>query len=121
MRVCERFVRAVVLVTLCCVVAGTVRGQAPTVTVSPLSLSFGVPGGTTGVASSSQPISVTVSGPGTATISITPTQGSSGDFSETDNCSGAISAPGCVINVTFTPSTVGLKSASWTITPSPGT
>lgn len=119
MRVCKTFVRTLALAGLCCVAVGTVRGQAPTVTVSPSDLSFGVPGTMLNVASSSQPISVTVAGSGTAMVSIT--KSGSGDFTETDNCSGAISAPGCVINVTFKPSATGLESASWTITPTPGT
>lgn len=112
MRDCKMFVRALLLVTgLCVFTVGS--AQAQTVTVSPSSLSFGVPGTVTGVSSASQPISVTVTGSGSVTVSISPA-GGSGDFAETDNCSGSVSAPGCVINVTFTPTPAGQANASAT-------
>lgn len=116
MRVCERFVRALVLTAgMCCLAAGFASGQT---TVSPSSLSFGVPGTAPGpgIVSSSQPISITVAAGATPSISLSKI--GSGDFTETDNCNigtGTVSAPGCVINVTFMPLTTGLKSATWTI------
>jgi hypothetical protein len=97
----------------------TGTGAVPTVTLSPTSLSFGNQNLNT--ASSPMPVTVTNSGPGLLTISSIAISGTNaGDFAETDNCpispaTLAVSAS-CTVNVTFTPTAAGARSASISIT-----
>ena len=71
-----------------------------------------------GVGMTSGPQLVTLSNPGTATLSniiIT----TSGDFAEYDNCGISLAAGmSCAINVTFTPTTTGIETATLTISDS---
>jgi hypothetical protein len=86
--------------------------SGPTAGVSPGSLSFGsVAAGTT---SASQPITLTNSG--TSALSI-GSIAASGDFSETNNCSGSLAASSsCTINVTFSPRVAGAVTGALTFT-----
>jgi uncharacterized repeat protein (TIGR01451 family) len=106
MRVCERFVRALVLTAgMCSLAAGFANGQAaaPTVAVSPSSLIFAVPG-TVPAASASQEITVSIAG-GSLPVALSIGGTNPGSFTETDTCSSqtTVAPPGCVIDVTYTP------------------
>lgn len=82
-----------------------------TLAANPSSLSFGTQ--TMGVASSAQ--AITVTGINGAMISGIAT---SGDFSQTNNCTAALSGTSCTINAVFTPSVEGSESGSLSITSS---
>jgi hypothetical protein len=86
--------------------------------VWPLSLTFG--NQTIGVASTPQSTVLSNSGAATLTItSITFTGANSADFSEQDNCGTSLAAGlTCTINVTFTPTAPGSRSAALNITDS---
>jgi hypothetical protein len=119
MVICEMKVRLITLVaTVSCLASLTAaasRAQNVTVTPNnPPSLTFGVP--SVGSTSIPQPITISVTGSGTASVnSITPGGANAGDFTQTNNCSTPITAPGaCTINVTFKPSGTGLESATLT-------
>lgn len=88
---------------------------APTVTLSPTSLTF--PSQAVGTTSTTKEI--TVSNSGTATLdisSITVTGTNPGDFTETNTCVSALaSTENCTISVTFTPAATGSRSASVSI------
>jgi hypothetical protein len=75
--------------------------------VSPTSLTFGSQA--VGTTSAAQQVTVTVTGLGAVTISGVQT---SGDFSETNNCSSALP---CQILVTFTPTVTGNRTGILTI------
>jgi hypothetical protein len=87
------------------------------VTINPTSLTFGSQ--VVGTSSTSQPVTLTNSGTSAVTgISIS----ASGDFSETDNCGTTLAAnSSCTINVTFTPTAVGTRTGTLTVTDSAGT
>jgi len=98
----------------------SVKGGA-NVTLSPASLSFG--NQNVGTTSSSQPLTL-ANNQSTAltgvSVSITGTNAS--DFAETDNCGTSVAAnSNCTINVTFTPTASGARSATLTVTDSAGT
>jgi hypothetical protein len=86
------------------------------VTFSPTSLSF--PGTVVGTASS--PLSVTLTNTGTATLnikSIAITQPNATDFTQTNNCGSSLaSGANCTINVSFTPTAIGSRSANLSVT-----
>ena len=91
-------------------------GTTPLVSLSTTSLNFG--NQATGGTSNAQP--VTLTNVGTAQLalsSIVVSGGNSSDFAQTNNC-GATLAPNanCTINVTFTPSTTGVRSSAVNIT-----
>jgi acid phosphatase len=95
----------------------SVKGGA-NVTLSPASLSFG--NQNVGTTSSSQPLTL-ANNQSTAltgvSVSITGTNAS--DFAETDNCGTSVAAnSNCTINVTFTPTASGARSATLTVTDS---
>jgi hypothetical protein len=97
--------------------SGTAAGipvtvSAPTVTVSPASLVF--PNTATGATSTAQPVVVTNSSSASIALSSVTI---SGDFSETDNCSGKTIAPAgtCTINVTYAPTLIGQEGGQLTI------
>ena len=74
-------------------------GVGAAVTLSAASLSF--KGVTVGKSSASKPVTVTNSGTGSLTVSSIV---ASGDFSQTNNCTGAIAGgASCTVNVTFSP------------------
>ena len=92
-------------------------GTAPTVSLSPTSLSFG----SQPVATGSTAQTVTLTNSGNATLSITslvPTGANASDFAETaDTCGSSVPAGGnCTIEVTFTPSASGQRTATLSIT-----
>ena len=80
-------------------------------TVSPTSLNFGQQ--IVGVTSASQPVTLLNSQSGALSISnITFTGTNAGDFSQTNNCGGSVSAGGaCTINIAMTPSATGTRNA----------
>jgi hypothetical protein len=92
----------------------TGTGIAPTLALSPASLSFG----NQGVTTTSAPLSVALTSTGTAALqigSITTT----GDFAQTNNCGASVPPPTtCTITVTFTPTATGPRSGILTITDS---
>jgi hypothetical protein len=94
-------------------VALTGTGAASTVSLSGSSLTFAVQ---TMVGSSTPAQTLTLNNTGTATLtiaSITP----SGDFSLTDTCGASVSAgANCAINIIFTPTAVGIRTGTLTIT-----
>jgi phospholipase C len=83
----------------------------PIVSLSTNSLSFGnQPMGTT-----SAPLPITLTNTGTATLTITSIV-PSGDFAESDNCNGSVLPnASCTLNVTFTPTGLGLRTGSLTL------
>jgi Bacterial Ig domain/Abnormal spindle-like microcephaly-assoc'd, ASPM-SPD-2-Hydin len=87
------------------------------VTINPTSLTFASQ--LVGTSSTSQPVTLTNSGTNALTgISI----GASGDFSQTNNCGTTLSGnSSCTINVTFTPTIVGTRTGTLTVTDSAGT
>ncbi len=88
------------------------KGMGPVASLSPTSLTFGVQRVST--TSSSQQLTLTNSGD--ATMSITSIV-ASGDFAQTNNCNGALSAgQHCNVNVTFTPTASGARSGTLTLT-----
>jgi Abnormal spindle-like microcephaly-assoc'd, ASPM-SPD-2-Hydin/Cep192 domain 4/HYDIN/CFA65/VesB-like, Ig-like domain len=89
--------------------AGT---QTTTATLSPTSLSFG--NQTYGTTSPAQTVTLT----NTGGVALTPTTVSAtGDFAETDNCTGATLAANatCAIQVTFTPTATGTRTGTLTV------
>ena len=93
-------------------------GTAPQISFSPSSWNFG----NQLVNTSSTAESITVTNPGTATLTISGisiTGTNAGDFSQTNNCSTVAAGSGsCTIQVTFTPSATGGRSASVSVTDS---
>src|SRR5947208_3015545 len=71
-----------------------------------------------GITSAAQ--AVTLSNPTTTALSITSiafTGANPGDFGQTNNCGSSVAAGGnCTINVTFTPTATGSRSATLTVT-----
>jgi len=84
--------------------------------LSPTSLSFA--GQALGAISAAA--TVTLSNPGSVALSITSvaiTGTNAGDYAQTDTCSSSVAAGAkCAINITFTPSALGTRTASLTIT-----
>jgi len=94
----------------------TGTGAAPGVSVSPTTLTFSSQA--VGTSSPSQPVTLTNSGSEALSISGITT---SGDFSQTNNCGNSLAAgSACTINVTFTPTAVGARTASLVITDNSG-
>jgi len=90
--------------------------QAPAITLTPASLSFG--NQNVGTTSLAQAVTLTNSGSLSFTISAASITGADpADFSQTNTCLVTL-APGstCTITVTFTPTTSGARSASVSIT-----
>jgi hypothetical protein len=85
------------------------QGTLPGIAALPSTLSFG----SLAVGTASQGQTVTVSNTGTASLQIGTVSGT-GDFAETDTCSGRTIAAGsyCVISVTMTPTTLGMRTGS---------
>lgn len=86
-------------------------GLAPAVSFSTASLTFA--GQPLGTASGGQSVTLTNSGTGTLSItSITAT----GDFAQTNSCGISLaSGASCIINVTFTPTVVGLRTGTLSV------
>ena len=94
----------------------SLSGTGTIVKLSPTALTFAPQN----VGTSSQPQPVTLSNVGTVTLnisSITIVGANSGDFGEQDNCQPGVNKQGsCTISVTFTPTGVGTRTASISIT-----
>jgi hypothetical protein len=86
--------------------------NAPTVSLSPASLTFSAQAvGTSGSAQS-----VTLKNTGSATLSITSIK-ASGDFSQTNTCGSSVATgTSCTIKVTFKPTAAGTRTGAVTIT-----
>jgi hypothetical protein len=98
----------------------TGTGGGAAVSFSPGSLAFG----TQPLQTTSTPQNLVLTNSGTAALtvnSITLTGANAGDFSQVNGCPSSI-APGwsCTITVTFTPSQVGTRTASLTVTDNAG-
>ena len=94
------------------IMTGVYEVRTPIVSLLPSSLSYGTV--KVGVASATQ--SVTLFNSGDGTLSIFSIAGS-GDFSESNSCGGTLTAGNsCLISVTFTPTAVGSRSGSLTVT-----
>ncbi|HEV2492095.1 MAG TPA: choice-of-anchor D domain-containing protein [Terriglobia bacterium] len=95
--------------------SGTGTAPAPAVTLSPTSLTFNSQ--LVGTTSAAQPVTLTNSGNAALTINSIGISGANvGDFAQSNNCPGSLAAnSGCTINVTFTPSAAGSRSASVSI------
>ncbi len=94
------------------VLLNSVTGGIPIASVSPASLIFG----NQDVGSTSPPQTVTLSNTGAAPLSVSSI-GASGDFAETNNCGSSVAAGGsCAINVTFTPTAIGTRTGTLTVT-----
>jgi hypothetical protein len=87
-------------------------GTGTTITLSPIGVNFG----SQKVGTSSNPVKVTLSNQGTTTLNISQiTIGGTnpGDFSQTNDCGSSLAAGSqCTIQVTFTPTQTGQRSAS---------
>jgi hypothetical protein len=92
--------------------SSTTPTSTPSISLSPSSLTFS--GQFVGTTSTAQ--SVTVSNPGTATLTFSGIA-ASGDFAETNTCGTGIAASGiCTVDVTFTPTATGARTGTLTIT-----
>jgi uncharacterized repeat protein (TIGR03803 family) len=102
--------------------SGTVYRLNPVASVSPMSLTFGSQD--LGTTSQAQQVTLTNPGVGVLAISGIGLGGANpGDFGETNNCIPPASlAPGasCTINVTFSPTAIGTRSATLIITDNSG-
>jgi hypothetical protein len=91
-------------------------GTSATAGLSATVLTFG----SQSVGSASAAQIVTLTNGGNTALSITSIQmtgANPGDFGQTNNCGSSVAAPGtCTINVTFTPTTNGSRTATLTIT-----
>src|ERR1700730_6552515 len=113
MKVLELKVRLIAPLVLICALIGvsaqSALAQSPTLTVSPNSLSFGVPN--IGSTSAAQSVTFSATGAGAVTLGTVP--GDNPDFTiATDSCSGVtLKAPAaCTVGVTFKPSVSGLET-----------
>jgi len=89
---------------------------APAVTLSTASLGFA--NQSVGTSSAAQNVTLTNSGSAALTISsIALTGANSGDFTQSNTCGGSVAAgANCTISVTFTPTAIGSRSGTLTIT-----
>ncbi|PYV27680.1 MAG: hypothetical protein DMG24_04075 [Acidobacteria bacterium] len=88
---------------------------APTASLSPTSLSFG--NQNVGSTSTAQAVTLSVAGAALTISSLAITGANSGDFAQTNNCGSSVAAGAtCKINLTFTPSASGSRSATLSIT-----
>ena len=87
---------------------------SPNIGLSPSSLTFG----NQAVGTSSQPQTVNLTNTGTTNLSVTSvsvTGADAGDFTETNNCTTVAAQGTCTINVTFTPTVTGTRTAALSI------
>ena len=95
-------------------VALTGTGQTALAALAPTSLAFL----SSAVGTTSAAQAVTLTNQGTASLSITNI-GITGDYAQTNNCSGALAASAsCTINVTFTPTATGARNGTLAVTDS---
>jgi len=89
-------------------------GSAPAVTLAPSSITFS--GQLVNSTSAAQTVTLTNSG--TVSVSISGIA-ASGDFAQTNTCGSSVAAgANCTISVTFTPTAIGVRSGTLTITDS---
>jgi Abnormal spindle-like microcephaly-assoc'd, ASPM-SPD-2-Hydin len=95
---------------------GTGVVPGPAVTLSPTSVSFG--NQATGTTSAAQTVTLTNSGTAALTINSIAVSGTNAsDFAQTNNCPASLNVnANCTINVTFTPTATGTRSANVTVT-----
>src|SRR5439155_1323740 len=87
----------------------------PTASLSPTSLSFG--NQNVGTTSAAQAATLSVAGAALSISSLAITGANSGDFAQTNNCGSSVAAGAtCKINLAFTPSASGSRSATLSIT-----
>ena len=102
-----------------CVLSGCGGGGSPSVSLSSPSVSFSTNGLTFGdevVGTASQPLPVTLTNSGTATLTIASIAASA-NFAETNNCGSTLAVgANCTINVTLTPNTTGNVSGTVSFT-----
>jgi hypothetical protein len=92
---------------------GTGTNSAPVVLLTPTSLDFG---GQLVTTTSSPAKMITLKNNGNATLNLMPIA-SSGDFAETNTCGASLPATmSCSISVTFTPTAIGARNGTITIT-----
>lgn len=97
------------------VVCASHHSSAQAVSFSPSSLAFG----SQLVGTSSNPLPITVTNTGSATLNITKvqvTQPNATDFAETNNCTKVLAGANCTINVEFAPTVSGARSANISVT-----
>jgi Abnormal spindle-like microcephaly-assoc'd, ASPM-SPD-2-Hydin len=96
-------------------VTGTGTAAAPAVSFSPTSLAFG--NQTTNTTSTARPVTLSNTGTGALTITSISLAGTNPtNFAQTNNCGTSVAAgANCTINVTFTPSATGARSASLSV------
>jgi hypothetical protein len=93
----------------------TVNSSGPTVTVSPASLTF--PKTAEGATSAKKPVTLTNTGTSTLDISNIATSGDFGQATSAKPCGSTLAAgKSCTIEVTFTPTQVGARTGTLTIT-----
>jgi hypothetical protein len=96
------------------VALGSTFAAAQPLSFSPTSLSF--PSTVVGATSSSQPVTMTNTGTTTLKVNIAITQPDASDFIQTNNCGTSLAAgANCTINVSFTPTVIGARSANLTV------
>ncbi len=109
----KRFLRAVLTLSGLCLLYGCASGGgSPSVSFSANSLTFGdeVEG------TSSEPLLITLTNTGTASLAITSIAASA-NFAETNNCGSSLAAgANCAINVTLAPDTTGSLAGTVTFT-----
>jgi hypothetical protein len=89
----------------------TTTTGTPSASISPASLTFASQN--TNTTSAAQ--SITLSNPGTASLSVTSIS-ASGNFSQSNNCGTSVAAGGsCIVQVTFTPTSAGTLTGTLTI------
>ncbi|UWP79465.1 choice-of-anchor D domain-containing protein [Dactylosporangium fulvum] len=91
--------------------SGTGVAPGPLLNANPATLSF--PGTVVGSSSGTQTVTVTNSGTTAATVSGVST---SGDFSQTNNCSSLAVGASCTVTVRFNPAAAGARSGALTVT-----
>jgi hypothetical protein len=92
----------------------TLSGTGTTVIVTPSPTSLTFPSQTVGTTSGSMSFTVTNSGTGSTTLSI---GAATGDFAQTNNCTGSLAATSgsCTVNVTFSPTAAGTRTGAVSI------
>ncbi len=90
--------------------SGTGTAPGPVLNANPASLTFGKT--VVGSSAPAQSVTITNSGTSTATVSGVST---TGDFSQTNNCSSIAVNGSCTVTVTFTPTVGGTRSGTLTV------
>jgi hypothetical protein len=104
------------LASLPCTLGFSTTAAPPTITFSSLSLSFGY--ATLGTTSGADSVRLMNTGNAALNIKrIAITGADAGDFAQSNNCGNSVaSGANCTISVTFTPSGIGMRSGTLTVT-----